>query len=78
MAYYALDSNTVYFVVSSEVTVISTWLEQGDIGLLTVWALLHLMMLKMWLDWLSAIYIVSDTKQVSARRGLSFIGIEME
>ena len=68
MHWMALPFTSLFHV---KLTVISTWVEQGDFGLLTVWALLHLMMLKMWLDWLSAIYIVSDTKQVSTRRGLS-------
>ncbi|MCR8660470.1 hypothetical protein NV377_24510 [Paenibacillus sp. T3-5-0-4] len=53
-------------VVQLKFTAISDWITQGNYGLMTVWILVHLMMTKVWLEWLCAIYIVSDTKQVSA------------
>ncbi|URN96060.1 MAG: hypothetical protein NAG76_07480 [Candidatus Pristimantibacillus lignocellulolyticus] len=51
-------------------TAINHWLAQEEYGLLTIWIVAHLLMMKVWLEWLCALYIVSDTKQASARMKL--------
>lgn len=56
-------------------TAISDWIAQANFGLITVWILAHLLMMKVWLEWLVAIYIGSDTKQVSAHMELQSNGI---
>lgn len=52
-----------------KLNMMGVWIERGNFGLLTIWALLHLLMMKKWLEWLYAIYVVSDT---TAHAGLQF------
>jgi len=44
---------------------ISSWIAQGNYGLISIWIFAHLMMMKVWLEWLCAIYVISDTKQAT-------------
>lgn len=47
-----------------KLSALSEWVNSGQYDILTIWILLHLLMLKPWFEWVGAMYMVSKSEQL--------------